>query len=121
MPTGRPSASVKRRSSAAVSASLPWIDGRTVTVSTDYQARHRLTVKTGTGYGSSSGPPGGAVGKPCTLALNWDGFPIRIPLSGAESTKDVAELIRQRLDQALFFTAALTEKNGEYSIELKRR
>lgn len=105
----------------ALSASLPWIDGRTVSVSTDYQQRHRLTVKTGTGYGSSSGPAGGTVAKPCTLSLDWDGFPIRIPVTGNESTKDVATLIQQRLDQALFFTAVLTEKSGEFTIELQRR
>ncbi|MBI1945240.1 MAG: hypothetical protein HYS27_06065 [Deltaproteobacteria bacterium] len=105
----------------ALSASLPWIDGRTVSVSTDYQTRHRLTVRTGSGYGSSSGPAGGTVAKPCTLSLDWDGFPIKIPLTGQESTKDVATLIQQRLDQALFFTAVLSEKNGEFTIELQRR
>lgn len=104
----------------ALNATLPWINGRTVTVSTDYQARHRLTVKTG-GYGSTGGPAGGTVAKPCTLSLDWDGFPIKIPLSGSESTKDVAELIQRHLDQALFFTAAISEKNGEFTIELKRR
>ncbi len=103
----------------ALTASLPWIDGRNVSVAVDYQNPHRLTVQTSS-YGTS-GPAGGTVAKPCTLALSWDGFPFKIALTGSESTKDVATLIQKRLDQALFHSAVLTENNGAFTIELKPR
>ena len=105
----------------ALSASLPWLEGRTVSVGTDWQNRQRITVSTSSSSSSASAPAGGTVAKPTTITIDWDGFPIKIPLTGSESTKDVAVLLQERLEQALFFTAELTEKNGTFAIELKRR
>lgn len=102
-----------------LTVSLPWMDGRNVTVVRDYQHPQRITVETAT-YGTS-GPPGGSIAKPCNLSFTWDGFPFKIPLTGTETTKDVAELVQKRLDQALFHKATLTEHNGTFTIELTPR
>ncbi|MCC7071829.1 MAG: hypothetical protein IT383_10935 [Deltaproteobacteria bacterium] len=103
-----------------LTSSLPWVEERTVLVFVDHQAPHRLTVQTNPN-GNNSAAPGGTVGKACVLSLSWDGFPIKIPLTGRETSKDVAELVQRRLDQALFHSAVLSEKSGVFSIELRPR
>lgn len=108
----------------SLSASLPSAEGRNVSVSTDWQNRNRIEIKTSQPYNAGNAPAlpaGGTVGKPGSISIDWDGFPIKIPLTGSESTKEVAELVQRHLDRALFFKAELTEKNGVFTVEVKAR
>ncbi len=103
----------------ALGASMPSATGRDVSVSTDYQDRTKITVKAGYGYGSSS--KGTLGGKPAVVTIDWDGFPIKIPLSGSETTKQVAQEIQRVLDKAVLHRATLTESNGAFTIAITDR
>jgi hypothetical protein len=106
-----------------LSASMPYLIGRDVSVDVNYQERNKLTVKTGnsSAYGGNTLHKGTLGGKPTTLTIEWDGFPIKIPFKGTETAKEVAETIQRTLDKAVLHKAELVEQNGTYTVVVTDR
>lgn len=100
-------------------ASMPYAEGRDVALSTNYQDRSQITVRDGYGYASTQ--KGTLGGRPVTATVDWEGFPIKIPLVGTETTKQVAEAIQLVLDQAVLHRAVLTEQAGVFTIAIVDR
>ncbi len=95
-------------------ASMPSASGREVSVETDYQDRSKIHIK-------SSAPNGNMGNKPSVVSIDWDGFPIRVPIKGNATTKQVAETILAKLDSAILHKAKLTEKDGQFTIQVSDR
>src|SRR5262249_34410337 len=96
----------------ALQVSMPWAQGRDVNVNINWQERNKITVTNGYGYNYGGGKqttPGTMGGKPATMSIDFDGFPIRIPFKGNETTKEVAEAIQRVLDKAVLYKAELKE------------
>jgi hypothetical protein len=98
-------------------ATMPSASGREVSVETDYQDRTKIHIKSS----APKGTTGNMGNKPATVSIDWDGFPIRIPIKGNATTKQVAETIFAKLDAAVLHKAKLTEKDGEYTIQVSDR
>ena len=88
-------------------ATLPWSQGRDINVNINWQQRNKIEVKAGNGYGQTG--TGTMGGKPAVLSVDFDGFPVRIPLKGTETTREVAEAIQRTLDKAVLYKAVLHE------------
>lgn len=95
-------------------ATMPSASAREVSVETDYQDRTKIHIKT-------SAPNGNMGNKPAVVSIDWDGFPIRVPIKGNATTKQVAETILAKLDSAVLHKAKLTEKDGAFTIQVTDR
>lgn len=106
-----------------LTANMPWVSGRDVNVNVNYQERNKLEIKAGGGYyyGNNTATKGTLGGKPTTLTIEWDGFPIKIPFKGTETAKEVAETIQQTLDKAVLHKAEVSENNGTYTVTVLKR
>lgn len=111
------------KQNVTLSATMPWTNGRDVNVNVNWQQRNTIEVKAGNGFsGVSANTPRGTLGgKPVTLTLEWDGFPIRIPFKGTETTKEAAEIIHATLDKAVLHKAEIVENNGNFTITVVDR
>lgn len=92
-----------------LTASLPSVTGRDIYVQTDYQDRTKIKVS------------GHKMGKAGTVTIDWDGFPIKIPVKGTATAKDVAKAIEKKLDEAILHKATVTESNGTYTVAVSER
>ena len=103
-------------------ASMPWTQGRDVNVNVNWQKRTEIVVTSGGGYGQTGT---GTIGKATTLTVDFDGFPVKIPLKGTETAKQVAALIEQTLDKAVLYQADVVEstQNGrvQYAVVVSDR
>jgi hypothetical protein len=109
----------------SLSANMPWVSGRDVSVNVNWQERNKIEVKAGGGYSygnnANDATKGTLGGKPTTLTIEWDAFPIKISFKGTETTKEVAEIIQQTLDKAVLHKAEVVQKDGAFTITVVDR
>ncbi len=94
---------VKKRP-LTLAGSIPWVQGRGVSVNVDWQNHDRILI---------SGMPGATLGEPATMALDFDGFPLTIPLKKTATAKDVAEAVRARLAEAVLYEVDVKQSTAD--------